>query len=92
MIDRSTVISLGLVIPLFAAALVGGVAWGQLDERVEQIEDKIEEQEITEKKLHEIDKTQGQILTQQQADAEARRKFEDSTTETLKEILQQLKE
>ena len=91
MIDRSTFISLGLALSLLAAAVTGGIAWGQMDERVDQIEEKVDEQQTTENKLHEIDKRQGQILVQQKADAEARQKFEDSTTETLKEILQQLK-
>ena len=90
-IDRAnTYISLGLAIVLVGAVAAGGFAWGQLDERVDQLEDDKAKVEAVEDQVQMIDKKQTKIIANQEAQKEAQEKFEHSLIKALDDINRKL--
>ena len=92
-IDRAnTYISVGLAIVIVGAVAVGGFAWGQMDTRVEQLEQQQDEQGDVEQLVQQIDKRQTEIKTKQDERVKAQEKFEDSVTKALDRIIRKLDE
>lgn len=98
-IDKNTPISLGVVIALasmavalIGGAITGGVTYGQVDERLKNIEEEQSKRADDAAKLQEIDRQQGIIITKQEKSDEAQEKFENSVTRSLDRILRKLDE
>lgn len=83
-------ISMGLAVTLLGVAVTGGIAWGQMDEKITNIEEKQKEQSGVQKQIHEIDSNQRLLIFKQEQAKEDQDEFQDDTKKALEQIIRKL--
>jgi len=89
---KVTVAIIALSISLIGITITGGISYGQLSERVDNLKEEMEVVEEIGNQVNNIDREQGITQSQIQTMKEHQEEFRSETKEALKEILEKLNE